>query len=168
MQSAAVPPAYEHRLLWAHWECISGCSICMWLFGPSFPGAGPQGSAARPGDGARVHFRPSACLCTHILKSTVEMWAAISILSIGLCVCVCVGGGLFNWRGERKYMPAHFLGPYSSSSYTAPGLNMRGNGGKCVYLYFFLNVCHRLHVQTGRTCVYTLPVKKQQEIVSFR
>lgn len=35
-------------------------------------------------------------------------------------------------------MPARFLDPYSSSAYTAPGLNMRGNGGKCVYLYFFL------------------------------
>lgn len=132
MQSAAVPPAYEHTLLRAHWECISGWSICMWLFWPLFPGAGPQGTAARLGDGARVHFRPSACLCTRILKSKGERRAAISILS------VCLSAWLFNWGGERNYMPARFLDPYSSSAYTAPGLNMRGNGGKCVYLYFFL------------------------------
>lgn len=38
----------------------------------SFPGAGPRGSAEKQGDGANVHFRPSACLCTRIAKSKVE------------------------------------------------------------------------------------------------
>lgn len=39
-----------------------------------------------------------------------------------VCLCVCVGAWRFTRRGERKYVPAHFLDPYLQSAYTAPGL----------------------------------------------
>lgn len=86
MQSAAVPPPYERTL--TNTQTLAGTlRVREWLFHmhaavlASFPGAGPQGSAGEQGDGARVHFRPNACLCTHILKSKLEMEVAISILT---------------------------------------------------------------------------------------
>lgn len=72
-------------------------TVCEWLFHMHvavlafLPGAGPPGSAGEQGDGARVHFRSSACLCTCIHLFKVEVKAAISILLMeGGRVCVCL------------------------------------------------------------------------------
>lgn len=65
----------------------------MWLFGPPSLGQDPEGPLEMQGDGARVHFRPSASGCTRLLRSKVEREASISILS-GEFLCVrCVFGG---------------------------------------------------------------------------
>lgn len=57
-----------------------------------FPGAGPQGSAEKQGDGARVHFRPSACLGT-----CPEVQGGGESKSLAFC-CWSVSGG-----GERNF-----------------------------------------------------------------
>lgn len=79
MQSAALPPPTEPRHTHTCSHSLAGAlRVCEWLFHmyvavlAFFPGAGPRGSAGKQGDGARVHFRPSACLCTRVLKSKVE------------------------------------------------------------------------------------------------
>lgn len=95
---AAVPPPYVHTLKNAQ-TLVGILRVCEWLFHMHvavlafFPGAGPPGSAGEQGDGARVHFRPSACLCACIHSFKVEVEAAISILLMeggGVCVCMCL------------------------------------------------------------------------------
>lgn len=131
----------------------------MWLFWPLFPGAGPQGTAARLGDGARVHFRPSACLCTRILKSKGERRAAISILS------VCLPG--FLTGGVRETTCQLVLRSIFKQCLHSSRPEHEREWRKVCVSVFFLKVCHRLRAQTGSACVYILPGKKQEEIFNL-
>lgn len=80
LQSCLHMCTHKHEDAWRHVKHANGCSICMWLFLASFPGAGPPVSAGEQGEGARVHFRAIACLCTRTHSSEVDHERAICTL----------------------------------------------------------------------------------------
>lgn len=157
MQSAALPPPTEprhtrthaHTLSRAHWECVSGCSICMWLFWPSSLGQDLRGPLESR---VMVQESTSGRVCVYAHVSWSPRWKRKQVISILLLECKWRWGTCASLVGWGSFAPTFIY--LRSSKWEWTDLHL----SKCNKLLFSSNFMLLLSFSYshGPTCIHVV------------